>query len=130
MVQIVFDSKTGNVRRFMEKIPYASKHPLNENEILNNPFILVTYTTGFGNIPPSTQQFLEKNADYIQGVAASGNKVWGDNFAKSADKISNQYRIPVLHKFELSGTTRDVEMFIQEVEKIVTQPSIEVGSAQ
>ncbi len=57
------------------------------------------------------------------GVAASGNRVWGDNFAKSAEKISKQYQVPILGKFELSGTAKDVELFTQEVERIVTKSS-------
>lgn len=58
----------------------------------------------------------------------SGNKVWGDNFAKSADTISKQYQVPILHTFELSGTKRDVELFTQEVERIVTKSGSKVDT--
>ncbi|MGE6631538.1 class Ib ribonucleoside-diphosphate reductase assembly flavoprotein NrdI [Bacillus sp. NPDC077027] len=123
MIQIVFDSKTGNVQRFLDKIPFTDKRKLTGEEFLDSPFILVTYTTGFGQVPSATQEFLEKNAHLLLGVAVSGNKVWGDNFAKSADTISKQYQVPILHTFELSGTKRDVELFTQEVERIVTKSS-------
>ncbi|NQD51853.1 class Ib ribonucleoside-diphosphate reductase assembly flavoprotein NrdI, partial [Bacillus altitudinis] len=110
MIQIVFDSKTGNVQRFLDKTPFTDKRKLTGEEFLDTPFILVTFTTGFGQVPGTTQSFLEKNAHLLLGVAVSGNKVWGDNFAKSADTISKQYQVPILHTFELSGTKRDVEL--------------------
>lgn len=52
----------------------------------------------------------------------------GDNFAKSADTISKQYQVPILHTFELSGTKRDVELFTQEVERIVTKSGSKVDT--
>lgn len=52
------------------------------------------------------------------GVAASGNRNWGDKFARSADLISERYNVPVVYKFELAGTTGDAQRFQQEVDKI------------
>ncbi|QKN92191.1 class Ib ribonucleoside-diphosphate reductase assembly flavoprotein NrdI [Bacillus amyloliquefaciens] len=130
MVQIIFDSKTGNVQRFVNKTDFQLIRKVDEIEDLDTPFVLVTYTTNFGQVPASTQAFLEKNAHLLQGVAASGNKIWGENFAKSADTISKQYQVPVLLKFELSGTAKDVELFIQEVEKVVTKPSAKMDSVK
>ncbi|MBY8914453.1 class Ib ribonucleoside-diphosphate reductase assembly flavoprotein NrdI [Bacillus sp. YC2] len=130
MVQIIFDSKTGNVQRFVNKTDFQLIRKVDEIEDLDTPFVLVTYTTNFGQVPASTQAFLEKNAHLLIGVAASGNKVWGEYFAKSADTISKQYQVPVLHKFELSGTAKDVELFTQEVEKVVTKPSAKMDSVK
>ncbi|MBT2575210.1 class Ib ribonucleoside-diphosphate reductase assembly flavoprotein NrdI [Bacillus sp. ISL-51] len=130
MVQIIFDSKTGNVQRFVNKTGFQLIRKVDEIEDLYTPFVLVTYTTNFGQVPASTQAFLEKNAHLLTGVAASGNKVWGEYFAKSADTISKQYQVPVLHKFELSGTAKDVELFTQEVEKVVTKPSAKMDSVK
>ncbi|MDA7025753.1 class Ib ribonucleoside-diphosphate reductase assembly flavoprotein NrdI [Bacillus sp. CLL-7-23] len=123
MIQIVFDSKTGNVQRFVDKTPFRKIKKVNTEAYLDEPFILVTYTTGFGEVPKTTEMFLEKNAHLLRGVAASGNRVWGEYFAKSAEKISKQYQVPILHQFELSGTIKDVERFTQEVERIVTKSS-------
>ncbi|MCY7948455.1 class Ib ribonucleoside-diphosphate reductase assembly flavoprotein NrdI, partial [Bacillus atrophaeus] len=35
-----------------------------------------------------------------------------------------------LHKFELSGTSKDVELFTQEVERVVTKPSAKMDSVK
>jgi protein involved in ribonucleotide reduction len=114
---VVFDSKTGNVRRFIEALDIEAIQ-ISDSLIVNEPFVLVTYTTGFGLVPPSTTKFLESNHIYLQGVAASGNRNWGDMFARSADKISSMYGVPIIHKFEMSGLPRDVITFKERVQEI------------
>ncbi|MDP5274182.1 class Ib ribonucleoside-diphosphate reductase assembly flavoprotein NrdI [Chengkuizengella axinellae] len=113
-MKIVYASKTGNVKRFINKINISSVQ-LHSELIMDEPFILVTYTTGFGQVPEEVEQFLKFNHNQMVGVVASGNRNWGSNFGKSADIISNQYGVPTLHKFELSGTTRDLEVFKERV---------------
>ncbi|MGE7860559.1 MULTISPECIES: class Ib ribonucleoside-diphosphate reductase assembly flavoprotein NrdI, partial [Bacillus cereus group] len=38
----------------------------------------------------------------------------------SADKISAKYEVPIVSKFELSGTNNDVEYFKERVREIAT----------
>lgn len=114
---IAYDSKTGNVRRFINKLQMPAIQ-IEEAMKVDEPFVLVTYTTGFGQVPEKVSSFLESNASRMIGVAASGNRNWGDGFAKSADTISQLYDVPVLTKFELSGTKNDVERFVQGVHAI------------
>ncbi|NEW08261.1 class Ib ribonucleoside-diphosphate reductase assembly flavoprotein NrdI [Paenibacillus sp. SYP-B3998] len=114
---IAYDSKTGNVRRFIAKLQMPAVQ-IEEALKMDEPFVLVTYTTGFGQIPQKVASFLEQNHPRMIGVAASGNRNWGDGFAKSADTISELYDVPVLTKFELSGTKNDVERFVQGVNAI------------
>ena len=111
---IAFDSRTGNVRRFVEKLPLRSVR-IEEDLTVEEPFVLVTYTTGFGNVPEKVLRFLKRNGNRLKGVAASVNRNWGIHFARSADTISDMYGVPILGKFELSGTARDLEAFIKEM---------------
>ncbi|MFC5469158.1 class Ib ribonucleoside-diphosphate reductase assembly flavoprotein NrdI [Cohnella suwonensis] len=111
---IAFDSRTGNVRRFVDKLKVPSIQ-IEETMTIDEPFVLVTYTTGFGQAPDKVMSFLKKNHNRMVGVMASGNRNWGEGFARSADAISALYGVPVLGKFELSGTSKDVERFSQEV---------------
>lgn len=114
---IAFDSKTGNVKRFIQKLDLPAVQ-INEGMTLEEPFVLITYTTGFGQVPTRVSAFLEHNHERMLGVAASGNRNWGDKFAKSADLIAERYRVPVVAKFELSGTKKDAERFKQEVGRV------------
>ena len=118
---IYYDSKTGNVQRFMEKI----KDERPDWEIIKiNPDLeakedghFVTFTTKIGEVPETTAEFLKKNSKYIKSISSSGNMNWGVYFAVAADKIKEEYKIPICMKFELSGTNREVKHFIDYVEK-------------
>ena len=119
---VYYDSKTGNVQRFIDKIkkerPEWSFVKISGDMEISENGHLVTFTTNFGEIPDTTENFLgnENNRKYIKSVSSSGNMNWGTLFGKAADKIEETYSIPVLMKFELSGTHVQVEYFINNVE--------------
>lgn len=106
---IVYASRTGNTRRFIKKTGFRSQ-PIEEGDV-NEPFVLATYTDGEGEVPQRVQRFLETNADLLRGVAASGSRNFGRWFGRAADEIASEYDIPIIHRFELSGTPSDVETF-------------------
>lgn len=119
---IIYDSRTGNVQRFVDKLKKISKFNIlkvNEDLVLENPYHLVTYTTGIGEIPRRTKLFLlkEKNYEKMLSVSSSGNKNWGKMFAKTADTISQKFKIPICLKFELSGTDEEVKLFKNKILK-------------
>lgn len=107
---IIYDTLTGNTKRFVNKLNLNSLK-ISDNLLVNEDFILVTYTIRFGDIPNSTFDFLLKNSNHLKGVASSGNRNWGNNFGAAADKIAILYDVPVIHKFELSGNDKDVKTF-------------------
>lgn len=116
---VAYDSMTGNVKRFIQKLNMPTVQ-IDEDIVLDEEYVLITYTTGFGNVPDRVLKFLERNHACLKGVSASGNRNWGDMFGASADKISSQYEVPVVSKFELSGTNKDVEYFKERVLEIAT----------
>ncbi len=110
---IVYASKTGHVARLVARLGQKSLRIQDGRETIHEPCLLITYTTGFGEVPGAVLAFVERNRPLIRGVAASGNRNWGSNFARSADVLAERYGIPVVHKFEMSGTPKDLEI-IQE----------------
>eukprot|EP01132_Coremiostelium_polycephalum_P020478 gene20478-24326_t len=77
--------KTGNVERFVHKIKALTGWEvlrITENIEIKKAGHLVTYTTRIGEVPDSTQAFLQRYADYVTTVSSSGNRNWGKNFAK------------------------------------------------
>lgn len=119
---IYYDSKTGNVQRFVDKI---KKERPKWNFVKIEPAMKIdkeghflTFTTKIGEIPEKTIEFLENedNKNYIKSVSSSGNMNWGIYFGVAADKINEKYNIPILMKFELSGTMIQVKYFIDYVE--------------
>lgn len=115
---IVFDSKTGNVKRFVNKLELECVQ-ITEGLTVDQPYVLITYTTGVGQVPQTTLKFLEENSRWLQGVASSGNMNWGARYGLAGDRVAEMYSVPLLMKFELSGTNKDVERFKQEVNQIV-----------
>ncbi|MCY9084370.1 class Ib ribonucleoside-diphosphate reductase assembly flavoprotein NrdI [Bacillus inaquosorum] len=118
---ITYESKTGNVRRFVKALQQEfdiEAIEITDDTIINQEFIHITYTIGFGEVPERTLNFIKENKNKIRGVAVSGNKVWGDNYGLAGDKLSAKFHIPLLLKFELSGTKQDLQKIIQEVQLI------------
>ncbi len=87
-------------------------------ELLQEPCLLLTYTTGFGQAPSEVLRFVERNRPYVVGVAASGNRNWGHNFARAADVLAERYGLPVVHKFELSGSSQDTHTIEEAIHEI------------
>lgn len=116
MIHLYYDSRTGNVQRFIEKVLQITgwnAQRIDNEMVVEEPGHLITFTTNFGQIPANTEAFLAKNSDQIFSVTSSGNRNWGRNYGVAADKISAIYDIPQAFKFELSGTMEDINQFIE-----------------
>lgn len=110
-MKIVYASRTGNTEYLVTEelgITDALKIESGDEEI-KEPYILFTYTDGSGDVPFEVESFLQNNGQYIKGVIACGDRGYGDDFAKSGDKISEQYNVPCLYKVENTGTDEDIE---------------------
>lgn len=115
---IYYDSKTGNVDRFVQKLAEETGwniQRIDEQTKVKHQGHLITFTTGFGQVPPKTSAFMSKYAHFIQTVSVSGNRNWGANFGKAGDTLSGLYGLPLLMKFELSGTNREVQQMINKI---------------
>lgn len=107
---VVYDSLTGQTKRFASKLGYEAVHvKLYEDVNNDNQIFLVTRSINFGQIPETTKTFLNVHKDKVIGVAVSGNKNWGENFGMAGIKIEKEYKIPLVLKFEGSGFPSDVE---------------------
>lgn len=91
---------------------------LHKDLTVNEPFVLFTYTTGFGEVPISSLEFARHNSTYLKGVVCSGNLNWGKNYALAGVKLSQLYNVPLLHQFELSGKEKDYNIIIERLKEI------------
>lgn len=113
-MKIYYYSIAGNIRRFLANCQLDAEL-LTASTIAAEPFVLVTNTLGFGEVPAPVAAFLRNNHRHLIAVASSGNRNWGANFARAADLISEQYNVPIILKFELSGTEEDTKYFTERV---------------
>lgn len=108
---IVYFSKTGTTKRFITNLNQRYYKQIKGFATLEvrEPVLLVTYTTGYGEIPPDVLNFCKTNKSYIQYVIATGNRNWGQMFANAGNLIVDQFDAKLLYKLELSGTKQDIE---------------------
>ena len=96
---IYYDSKTGNVQRFVKKMERQRSDwhfiKIDPNLKIENEGHFLTFTTKIGEVPETTDKFLENenNRKLIKSVSSSGNRNWGVFFAVAADKIQEKYVI-------------------------------------
>ncbi|MFC9727537.1 MULTISPECIES: class Ib ribonucleoside-diphosphate reductase assembly flavoprotein NrdI [Bacillus cereus group] len=122
MITIAYASLTNNVKNFVERLqeelPESKVIKIDKDTVINEKFVFITYTTGFGQVPKEVASMLKKNRENIVAVAGSGNRNWGlDNFCRAADIISQHYNVPLLHKFEVRGLKSDVDIVATEIKK-------------
>ncbi|NLY79337.1 MAG: class Ib ribonucleoside-diphosphate reductase assembly flavoprotein NrdI [Lysinibacillus sp.] len=116
---IAYSSRTGNVRYIVKQLglPYIE---IDDGLILEQPFLLFTYTDGLGEVPKVVESFLQRNSEFCKGVIASGNSNFGHAyFCKSADIIHRNFGIPIVRKIELRGFQKDYDKIIQFYHEVI-----------
>ena len=121
--QVVFVSITGQTRRFVQKLPETITSweidVINPFKIMQDAYLLVVPTYE-REVIEVVDDFLqtEDNAQLCQGIFGGGNRNFAELFCFSAKDLSQEYNIPLLHMFEFQGSDYDVQMLIQEVNKL------------
>ncbi len=122
---VYFSSVSENTHRFVEKLGLrALRIPVTRGEeplTVDEPFVLITPTygggkqatavSGGGYVPKQVIRFLNDrhNRSLLRGVVAAGNTNFGEEFCYAGNVISRKCRVPYLYRFELMGTSEDVE---------------------
>ena len=124
---VYFSSGSGNTARLVARlgldalrIPIDATAPLPQPQ---TPYVLIcpTYSdgTGRGAVPRQVIRFLNDpdRRALLRGVIATGNRNFGVTFALSGKVISDKCNVPVLYRFELSGTDLDISRVQAGLEK-------------
>ncbi len=106
---IVYASRTGNVRSIVSKLSHESIE-ISEGLLLREPYLLITYTDGLGDVPIKVARFLEQNKEFCKGVVVSGNSNFGHTlFGAAGEKIASTYHVPLVRKIDLRGYQADYD---------------------
>lgn len=116
MLIVYFSGKSENTHRFVQKLELPNKRiPINGEVIeIDEPYILIFPSYGGGeekgSVPIQVIKFLnnEKNRNFIKGVIASGNTNFGTMYCFGGKVVANKCGVPLLYKFELMGTSKDI----------------------
>ena len=117
-MKIIYFSLTGNIERFVNKVDHKCERGT-KDMIVDEKYILITYTINFGEVPSEVAHFVNNNKDNLIGVIGSGNRNWGVKYCKAAYIIAEQCDVEVLQTFELSGTIHEVAKFNKIVEELI-----------
>ncbi|OUM42706.1 class Ib ribonucleoside-diphosphate reductase assembly flavoprotein NrdI [Arthrobacter sedimenti] len=127
---IYFSSVSDNTHRFVEKLGVrAARMPLLTREPTLRalrPYVLVLPTyggiTGKGAVPRQVVKFLnnEQNRSLLRGVIGAGNTNFGETYCLAADIVAAKCNVPVLYRFEVMGTSEDVDRVTRGLEEFWT----------
>ncbi|RRD35266.1 class Ib ribonucleoside-diphosphate reductase assembly flavoprotein NrdI [Leucobacter sp. OH2974_COT-288] len=118
---VYFSSVSENTKRFVERLELPSVRiplrPRREGMIrVCNPYVLILPTYGGGEpagaIPKQVAMFLNdrQNRSLLRGVITAGNTNFGEHYCLAGRIISQKCHVPELYRFELLGTSRDVQL--------------------
>ena len=134
---VYFSTKSGNTRRFVEKLGIpAARIPLSRDEgtlRVERPYVLVVPTYGDGDprtaVPSPVIRFLndEHNRALIRGVIAGGNTNFGAAYGLAGRVIAHKCQVPMLYRFELTGTPEDVAAVRQRLAPLLQTELSHVG---
>jgi protein involved in ribonucleotide reduction len=125
---VYFSSTSGNTERFIGALNIRSiRIPLTmkvDTPIVNEPYVLATPTyandDGSNAVPKQVIRFLNvpQNRAMIKGVLGAGNRNFGENFGLAGRIVAKKCNVPLLYRFELSGTKDDVINVKQGMERL------------
>ena len=116
---VYFSSVSENTKRFVDKLEAQSvRIPIRTEEaaefVHDRDSVLVVPTYGGRNdnstVPKQVIKFLNnpENRKHIKAVIAGGNTNFGSHFGKAGDIVADKLGVPVLYRFEITGTPEDV----------------------
>lgn len=130
---IYFSSASDNTHRFVVKLGVdAARIPLLTREdtlLAQEPFVLLLPTYGGetrrGAVPKQVIKFLNipENRSLIRGVIGAGNTNFGDTYCLAGDIVAEKCNVQHLYRFELMGTSEDVDRVREGLEEFWTRLS-------
>ena len=97
--------------------------------LAQEPFVLILPTYGGetrkGAVPKQVIKFLNvaENRNLIRGVVGAGNTNFGDTYCLAGDIVAEKCNVTHLYRFELMGTSDDVDRVREGLEEFWTRLS-------
>ena len=114
-MKLVYASRTGNIEKLVGRLGISDAVKITSgDEVIGEPFILITYTDGNGILPAAVDKFVSANKADIKAAAVSGNKErHPDTFCFAANVLREKYGVNIITTFDKDGS--------EETEKAVKE---------
>jgi len=120
-----YSQTTNNTRAFVHHYldyPKSHVHDLRDYDVskvmAEQPYVLLTPTYDFGEVPKPVKSFLENNGQHLVAVASFGNKNWGQRFARSGFLVSQEYEVPLLAMIEMRGNEKQGQLLGDKIKAL------------
>ncbi len=124
---VYYSNRSGNTKRFVEKLGYENTYPVSELPLATKEYVLFVPTYGGGHgeysIPRPVAKFLnvKSNRDLLRGIVGFGNTNFGTHYCRAADMIADKTGVPILARIEILGTPEDVQLVHERLRKLNEQ---------
>ena len=105
---VYWSSNSGGTRRVAEALNTDTVELADYDG--TSPYVLLTPTYDQprgGFTPKPVQQFLDKHAHLMVGVAATGNLNFQGYYCQAGKDISKEYGVPIVHRIDIMGSEDD-----------------------
>lgn len=115
---VLYDSRneSGTTKTFAQRLGKAlgvKVLHIKEYEKLDSAgkYVLCTYTIGLGEVPKTTEDFLENYSENMLSVISNGssNFISLGLYGRAGNLIAEKYGVNCIKKIDLGGTLEDVE---------------------
>lgn len=107
-MKYVYASRSGNIDSIIKKLGIDALKLADGSEVVKEPYVLFTYSDGYGEIPALVKAFVDKNAAGLQGVIVSGDPKFGPAYGGAGKKLESEYGAKMLYLVEKAGTDEDI----------------------
>jgi protein involved in ribonucleotide reduction len=126
---VYFSSVSENTKRFVEKldantvrIPLKTEEAAEFVHSIENVLVVPTYGGGSdgATVPKQVIKFLNnpENRRKVKAVIAGGNTNFGEHFCKAGEIVAGKLGVPMLYRFEVTGTPEDVSEVNERLERL------------
>lgn len=115
---LVYASRTGNCESIASSLNLETLKIESGSESVDQEYVLLTYTDGYGDIPYEVDTFLQANSPLLKAVAVSGDTGYGEAYGQAGDKIAETYGVPLLIKIENAGTSEDISTLLEKINSL------------
>lgn len=119
-MKIVYASRQGKTKELVQDLGFDQTLQIESGqEVVNEPFVLFTYSDKVGETPDLVSQFLKRNHQNLQAVVATGSlERHRETFCFGGQKVAFKYGVPLLATINGRGSKTDEAKILEALAQL------------